>query len=48
MGAEPIPLSEITNYCTFLDDDDPALFIEVITRCDMVYMDHARQKQGAA
>lgn len=46
MGAEPVPLSEITNYCTFLDDDDPEMFIEVITAADSAYMTHARKKAG--
>lgn len=47
MGAEPIPLSEITSYCAFLDDDDPEMFIEVILEADAAYMGHARKKQEA-
>ena len=44
MGHEPIPMSEITGYCEFLDDDDPEMFVEVITGADAVYMNYARKK----
>lgn len=37
-------MSEITSYCEFLQDDDPELFVEVMTSADMVFMEHARKK----
>lgn len=45
MGAEPVPLSEITNYCAFLDDDDPPTFVEIMIRADAVYLEHVRKKE---
>lgn len=38
MGLGPIPFSEISNYCEFFSEEDPAMFIYVINRADQAYL----------
>lgn len=44
MGIGAIPLSEIINYCEFLEDDDPETFIDIIQHCDNTYMELEAEK----
>ena len=44
MGIGYIPYSEITNYCTFHEVDDPEMFIEVIQKSDKAYVEATNDK----
>lgn len=44
MGVGAIPLSEITNYCVYFEEDEPFIFIEIIQGIDSKYLSLRNKK----